>query len=310
MSRASERARAALRGALQNFSTRAAFKGRTRLVRAIGQPLIPAAHATECQMRDGTRMMLDLHDPMQFDMYYGLYEPGMRELVCALLAPGDVMFDLGAHVGYYTIAAAKRVGARGMVHAFEPLPANADALQANARANQMRNVCVNRAAVADVSGTTRLHVPAQRDHDAGGAATIMDFFPDASALDIPAVALDDYAVTHSVGRIALLKMDIEAAEVRALRGMTRLLSAQPPRRILSEVNAIRLRDAGYAPEVLHEMLAAYGYSSWQIGRDRLTVAPRADAQTDVSNVLFLAADDPLAQRGETVISFEQFGASK
>lgn len=296
-----------MRGVLQNLSTHTVFKGRTRLVRAVGQRLVPAAHATPCRMWDNSRMILDLHDPMQFDMYYGLYEPSMRELVCALLRPGDVMFDLGAHVGYFTIAGAKRVGAQGAVHAFEALPANADALQANVRANQMRNVHVNRVAVADASGSILLHIPAQRDHDAGGAATIMDFFPAATALDIPAVALDDYIAAQSVGRIALVKMDIEAAEVRALRGMMRTLASQPPRRILSEVNTVRLRDSGYAPDILHTMLATYGYTSWQIQRERL-IAARADTQTAVSNVLFLAADDPLVRRGETVISFQQLAA--
>jgi FkbM family methyltransferase len=294
-----------LRGALRYFSMHTAFKGRTRLVRSVGKYLLPASHAITCCMRDDTRMLFDLHNPMQFDMYYGLYEPYMRELICALLRPGDVMFDLGAHVGYYTIAAAKRVGEHGAVHAFEPLPANADALQVNLRANQMENVHVNRAAVADASGSLQLHVPPPRDHSAGGAATVMDYFPNATALNIPAIALDDYIAAHSISRIALMKMDIEAAEVRALRGMTRTLSSQPPRRIISEVNRIRLRDSGYAPDIIHKLLESYAYTSWQIKRDKLVASSYANNQEGVSNFLFLAADDQLVWHGETVISLKQ-----
>jgi FkbM family methyltransferase len=295
---------ARLRSALQEFSRRTAFKGRTRLVRALGRRILPAERFALTRLPDGTQMRLDLDDPLQFDMFYDLYESELRAWVCALLRPGDVMFDLGAHVGYYTLAAAQRVGARGMVHAFEALPMNADALQTNVQINHWTNVRVNRAAVTDTNGSIDLHIPVERDHNASGAATIMEFFPDAKMLRVPAVAVDDYIAENGVGHIALVKMDIEAAEVRALRGMQRVLQTQPPCAILAEVNTIRLRDSGYAPDVLHTTLAVYGYTAWQIQKKRLARCHNTEMLAPVSNVLFLAPNHPLVQRGAMSISLD------
>jgi|GEM_PF-4136150 FkbM family methyltransferase len=298
------KADARLRGALQVFSRRTAFKGRTRLVRALGQRIMPAERIAWTRFPDGTQMRLDLDDPLQFDMFYDLFERELRAWVCALLRPGDVMFDLGAHVGYYTLAAARRVGARGMVHAFEALPANADALQANLQLNHLTNVRLDRAAVTDTSGSIDLHIPVERDHNASGAATIMEFFPNAQTLRVPAVALDDYIAENGVGRIALVKMDIEAAEVRALRGMRRVLQTAPPHAILAEVNTIRLRDAGYAPDVLHTTLAAYGYTAWQIENKHLRRCRNTETLAPVSNVLFLAPNHPLVPGSAVSISLD------
>jgi FkbM family methyltransferase len=277
---------------LRSFAARTAFKGRTRLVRALGQYLVPEDRIVCARMTDGGRMMLDLSDPLQFDMYYGLYEPWTLRLVRALLAPGDVVFDLGAHVGYYTLAAAGRVGPRGAVHAFEALPTHADALAVNIRLNGYENVHLNRAAVADRSGEARLKVPNQCHHDRGGAATIMDFIPDAETLTVPAVRLDDYIRARGIGPIACIKMDIEAAEVRALEGSTETLRSAPPRRIVSEVNTIRLRDAGYAPDIVQAILMEYGYSPWRVRAGRLVPDAGAARAEAVGNVLFLQRGDP------------------
>jgi predicted methyltransferase len=59
------------------------------------------------------------------------YEPAITRLFQETLQPGMVVIDIGAHVGYYTLLAAKLVGPTGKIYAFEPEPGNNEALNKN-----------------------------------------------------------------------------------------------------------------------------------------------------------------------------------
>lgn len=294
-----------LRHTLQTLASRAQFKGRVRLVRALAPLLQPTEHPTLCQMPNGFRMMLDLRDPMQTDIYYGLYETGLQQIICSLLEPGMIFFDLGAHVGFYTLTAAQRVGKQGAVHAFEPLNANFVLLQASIAANQFSNVQLQRVAVTDHAGAVTLHIPNQSAHNASGFATVMEFFPDALTETVPTISLDEYTQTHNIPHIDFIKMDIEAAEVLALRGMTQLLQAAHKPRILSEVNVPRLQDAGYAPTILYEMLALYNYRAFRIESHTLVAAESVQIAAPLENILFLPPNDRLLEIATDSIPFKR-----
>ena len=60
---------------------------------------------------------------------HGSYERDTMEVFASLLAPGMTVFDVGANVGPYALVAARRVGDRGSVHAFEPTPKSAAGLR-------------------------------------------------------------------------------------------------------------------------------------------------------------------------------------
>ena len=61
-------------------------------------------------------------------MFYPAYEQREAALVRRFLRPGDVVLDIRAHVGFFTLRCAQAVGTRGEVHSFEPIPANFAAL--------------------------------------------------------------------------------------------------------------------------------------------------------------------------------------
>lgn len=74
------------------------------------------------------------------------------ELLDALMAPGDVVWDVGAHHGYVTLAAARRVGATGRVHAFEPSARNRAILRRHLAWNRVRNADVHPYALGASNG--------------------------------------------------------------------------------------------------------------------------------------------------------------
>lgn len=87
--------------------------------------------------------------------WLGSYELEAQQLVIQTVRPGMVAFDIGAHVGFYTLLLAELVGPAGQVIAFEPAPLNIHYLREHIRLNRFANVTVIEAAVADSGGFAR-----------------------------------------------------------------------------------------------------------------------------------------------------------
>ena len=88
--------------------------------------------------------------------YQGYSEPETARVLKKLLKPGMTFWDVGAHIGEYSLLAARCVGAGGHVDAFEPQPAMFAFLQRNVIANGLGNVTSHCLAVSDQEGPGRL----------------------------------------------------------------------------------------------------------------------------------------------------------
>ena len=92
-------------------------------------------------------------------MWLGMDEPWIARLVTTLVAPGAVVYDLGAHVGYTTLLMAKQVGRAGKVHAFEILPSLAEGfLRRSVEGNGLSQVSIHVAGLADAPAELDLAV--------------------------------------------------------------------------------------------------------------------------------------------------------
>jgi FkbM family methyltransferase len=156
--------------------------------------------------------------------WLGSYEIGKRALFVRSIPVGAVVYDLGANVGYYTLLAAMLAGAQGKVFAFEPLPRNLEYLRRHLALNRIENAVVIDAAVADQSGTVRFEAAASTSKGRIGAQ---------GGLEVRAIALDDWIEQGKIPPPAVLKIDIEGAELQALQGARKLLAHLHPTIFLS-----------------------------------------------------------------------------
>ena len=167
------------------------------------------------------------------------YEPDTTQFIARTVRPGDLVVDAGANIGYHALHLAKLVEARGTLVAFEPLPYLADALEASMVENGfVSRVNVHRSALDQVSGSLRLrHAP--RTANFGGAHLAPDTaLPEAHADEtVATVRLDDVIAAQPCH---FLKMDVEGAEPRVIRGAQRTLATGKPV-ILSELHDAQLR---------------------------------------------------------------------
>ncbi len=201
-----------------------------------------------------TSLVRDVHGHLlQLDRgdYLGLsltraYEPEVTAFFMRSVRPGDTALDLGAHVGYFTLLLAKLVGPRGRVVAFEPHPENFALLSKNVRENGYGNVSLYQAAVADRSGRGWL-LPDQFNSGDHRLAKLPPTDP--SAIEIDTVALDDQ-LRSLAGTSRWIKMDVQGAEVAALRGMERVIESCRRLSVVVEFFPRALERAGSRPEEL------------------------------------------------------------
>jgi len=152
--------------------------------------------------------------------WLGSYELEKQKLFYQMVPVGGVVFDIGAHVGFYTLLSVEKVGSRGKVVSFEPLPRNLEILKKHLKMNHCdTRVTLIEDAVAKKNGSKFFEVSPL---SAGGHLN------DNEGLKIQTVSLDELFFNELVPQPDLIKMDIEGGEFDALLGANKLLSDHHP----------------------------------------------------------------------------------
>ncbi len=162
------------------------------------------------------------------------YEPDVVRHFTLAIKPDDIVIDIGANIGYYTLLAARSVGAEGRVYAFEPDPTNFHMLAENVKANSVSNVVPIRKAVCATTGTTQLLQKKASTH------SLFDhpLAPTKRSISIETVALDDFLSTLSQAdqqKISLAKIDAEGAEPLILEGLANFIKRKSTLTIICEL---------------------------------------------------------------------------
>jgi FkbM family methyltransferase len=204
-------------------------------------------------------MVLELDPRMQIDAVIGRYEAVVQQVIQEVLDTGGIAFDIGAHLGYFTLLMASYVREGGRVVSFEPDPTIVRGLD--------RNVTRNRAK----SGAEIVLVPAAVDEKPGRAAFTLGretsrgrLSSQEGDLEVEVMTLDD--ASDRFGGAALIKIDVEGRELGVLTGGERTLSARRTVFIIeahSEELQSQCRELltshGYRAEVLRERGRAESY---------------------------------------------------
>ena len=190
------------------------------------------------------------------DMLVDGYEKDATGLFERLVEPGMTVLDIGAHVGYYTLLAARGVGRQGRVHAFEPEPDNFALLQKNIQLNGYGQVSAHQCAVANSNGPARLLISAL---DTGCHSLYPDSRPKQDSVEIQVTSLDTFLEEAGWPQVDLIKLDVEGSELEVLAGMGRCLRQARDLKMLVEFCPHVLAFRGSRPEALVEALRAHQF---------------------------------------------------
>ena len=208
------------------------FRGRSplaSLVRPIANLMLPK-DLTSVTVRAGRGAGFRLVIDPQAEKYYwsGLYEEGVQEAIAEHLAPGSVMWDVGAHIGFITAIASRAVGATGQVLAFEPLPQNICRLRQTVETNGLANVTIREVAVSSSIGTSPFYIHASTSM--GG----LESSDGAPTIDVPTTTLD--AELSDRRPPTVVKIDVEGFEDEVITGGQRLFDDIRPVVVIELLN--------------------------------------------------------------------------
>jgi FkbM family methyltransferase len=161
--------------------------------------------------------------------WLGTFERYEQEEFARVLRPGQVVFDIGANVGFYTLLAARLVGPAGRVWAFEPAARNVAYLKRHLELNNCRHATVLEVAVADRTGTATF----QASPSFSEGRLVADASPTPGQYEVATVTLDALLARDEVSLPNLLKIDVEGAELSVLHGAADVIRRGRPTILLS-----------------------------------------------------------------------------
>jgi FkbM family methyltransferase len=189
------------------------------------------------------------------------------EIVNKEIKKGDVVIDIGANIGYYTLIFANLVGKEGKVFAFEPSPDNFALLQKNIEINGYQNAKLEQMAVSNKSGKTKLYLTSNPADN-----RIYDLYDNSNSVEVVTIRMDDYFSNYN-GKIDFIKMDIQGAEWAAIQGMPLLLEKNKNIKILTEFCPPLIKGFNTDPAQFLKLVIKHDFKIYDTNRQDMKMEP-------------------------------------
>lgn len=195
----------------------------------------------------------------------GTTEPRVQRTLAELVRPGDVVWDVGAQVGFFAALCARLVGKAGQLYAFDPLAANQAAIAANARLNRFTNIRVIGCAVGETDG--EIGFTESADSLLGRAEGLGEPRDTVRHFTVACRSVDSLVENDNLQLPNVIKIDVEGFEEFVLRGARRTIESCRPLLLIelhgTNANVRRvLKDLGYIGYVLDSGSEEIDAAAW------------------------------------------------
>ena len=215
--------------------------------------------------KDGLKFLLHFPQDKGWECiyFYRNYETGTTNLLKNILKHDDIVFDVGANIGWYTLLFAK-ILTDGQCHAFEPVPWIYDKLKANCSLNNVEsNVFLNLMAMGNADKNVQLHTFSGLPHGHSSISSLSR--DDFNINEAQMITLNEYIDIKKIEKVDLIKCDVEGAELKVLEGSSNLFSLKVPPMWVFEMNEETSKAFGYSPnDILKFLLKFHDYEFYRI----------------------------------------------
>jgi FkbM family methyltransferase len=186
---------------------------------------------------------------------YGLFEEAEIRYLCSKVKPESTVIDIGANVGLFTVALARKIEATGKVLSFEPLPSNISRLKQNLTRNRLNNVNIFPIALGDIDGTVLLYLANDPAYSTT-TGVVAENRGTGETMVVEVARLD--RIWREIGspNVSAIKIDVDGGELAVITGAQELLANCAPL-LLVEANTSK-----NVNELVH-CLSKHGYTRIQ-----------------------------------------------
>jgi FkbM family methyltransferase len=215
-----------------------------------------------------------------------LWEPEISALLDVILKTAMTFVDVGAHIGFHTLHAARMLGPSGAVIAFEPTPEVFELLQRSVRLNGLESICrCMNLALSFSEGLAAFHVSTLCGHN---SLYPLGDTQEESELQVKTARLDD--LLRETRRIDVVKLDVEGAELDVLEGMKAILANHRDILLIVEYGVPHLERLGIKPADWFRHFFAHGFALFAFDGRTGTwhqVAEQEASELPSANVVFV-----------------------
>jgi FkbM family methyltransferase len=225
------------------------------------------------------QIRLHFEDELSRMIYLDEFETEELLFVTRFLRPSDTFVDIGANLGLFTIRAADVVGPSGRVHAFEPCAKTFDWLRENIALNHWIHVHLHPVALSDNAGVAEL-ITAREGKAAYNSLAKPYVGGELGSQRVDTTTWDSFAKDNDlVGKVALMKIDVEGWESKVLAGAVDTLSRPDAPVLQVEFTEDAAKSAGSSTPALFQQIEGFGYRLYRWNPWESTLQQEAPGST-------------------------------
>lgn len=197
-----------------------------------------------------------------------------------------VFFDIGAHIGFYSIAIAKQ-NATTKIYSFEPMPDTFELLKNNVLINKLNNISIFNVGLLDVNKEVEFFLNPTLSGNA--SARNVSEITNIKKVTVKVVSLDDFLFTQQLNKIDIIKCDVEGGELLVFQGGIKSIRKHTPI-IFTEMLRKWSKKFFYHPNDIIQLLASLGYKCFISQNEKLIEFFTMNEATIATNFFFLHKD--------------------
>lgn len=213
----------------------------------------------------GIKFRLDFNKAVDKRLFLNGFEKDIIEYYNKALKKDDVVLDVGANIGIYSLIAGKKVGTKGKVYGFEPADIAFERLQYHIDLNGLNNIVPIKSGVSNYTGKAEFNICEDDAFNSLGDKPLKEII-NKNTIDI--VSIDEFVSQNNISKVDVIKVDTEGAEFLVFEGAEKTLEKFKPT-LFFEINPIVTKGFSNNIDQLLKLIRSYDYKLFEIIKYKL-----------------------------------------